>query len=87
MTVIDTATNSVTSNVAVGSQPEGIAITPDGKTAGNVANSGANTVTPIDVATGKADSDIVVVLQRLTAIALTPKDTTARMWSTTTPMP
>ena len=85
MTVIDTATNSVTSNVAVGSQPEGIAITPDGKTA-YVANSGANTVTPIDVAPGKADTPIVVG-STPTAIALTPSGAPRRTWSTTTPMP
>src|SRR5207248_2119051 len=50
----DTPTKTTTpSIVPVGTSPYGIAITPDGSKA-YVTNSGAGTVTPIDLATGTA---------------------------------
>src|SRR5207248_838429 len=54
---INTATNVVDSAITVGTNPAGIAITPDGKTA-YVANYGANTVTPINTATNTAGTAI-----------------------------
>ena len=61
--------------IKVGSNPEAIAVTPDGKTA-FVANYGSNTVTPIDTATRKAGPPIAVGKQP-TAIAITPNGRTA----------
>src|SRR5262249_43808105 len=45
--------------IPVGNNPDGIAITPDGRTAW-VANSGSNTVQPIDLATNTAGTPIAV---------------------------
>src|SRR5271168_5377061 len=50
VSVIDTATNTVSAIVGVGSGPLGVAITPDG-TKAYVANAGSNTVGVIDTAT------------------------------------
>jgi YVTN family beta-propeller protein len=69
VTVIDTATNTVTGEITVGTNVGGIAFTPDGSTA-FVAVFGANQVVVVDVATdavvgapiavGSGPSDIVV---------------------------
>jgi outer membrane autotransporter protein len=54
VSVVDTATNSVTSTLAlgIGTAPIGLATTPDGRFA-YVANSGTNTISVIDLATNK----------------------------------
>ncbi len=58
MTPIDVESGEVGDPIAVGSQPHGIAVTPDGKTV-YVTHSGG-TVTPIDVASNTAGDPIVV---------------------------
>ena len=57
VSVIDTATNKVTSTVPVGSGPEGIAVTPDGKKV-YVANNDSNSVSVIDTATNSVIANI-----------------------------
>ena len=52
VSVIDTATNTVTATIKVGTNPSDIAITPDG-TLAFVTNTGSNSVTRIDTATNK----------------------------------
>jgi YVTN family beta-propeller protein len=47
VSVIDTATNMVMTTLTVGSAPEGVAVTPDGRHA-YVANEGSNNVSVID---------------------------------------
>jgi YVTN family beta-propeller protein len=61
VTPFDTATNSAGYPIPVGSNPEAIAITPDGSTA-YAANFGSNTVTPINTATNTAGTPIPVVI-------------------------
>ena len=50
VSVIDTATNTVTATVSVGNNPWGIAVNPNGKKV-YVANRGSNNVSVIDTAT------------------------------------
>ena len=59
MSKISVTTNSVVKTIAVGDQPIGIAITPDG-TKAYVATSGINKVTVINTATGTTTTDTVV---------------------------
>jgi YVTN family beta-propeller protein len=59
VSVIDTATNTVTSTVNVGNQPEGVAVTPDG-TKVYVANMHSNTVSVIDTATNTVTTTVNV---------------------------
>ena len=59
VTPIATATNTAGPPITVGSRPDAIAITPDGKTA-YVANNGSGTVTPIATATNTARTPIKV---------------------------
>jgi YVTN family beta-propeller protein len=59
VSVIDTATNTVTATIAVGSNPLGVAMTPDGSKA-YVANAGSNTVSGIDTATNTVTATIPV---------------------------
>src|SRR5262245_7172177 len=47
VSVIDTATNTVTATVAVGSHPRGVAVTPDGSRV-YITNRDSNTVSVID---------------------------------------
>ncbi|MFD4620355.1 YncE family protein, partial [Streptomyces sp. NPDC058475] len=47
VSVIDTATNTVTATIPVGTAPQGVALTPDG-TRVYVTNSGSDTVSVID---------------------------------------
>lgn len=72
---IDTATNTAGTPIAVGSEPVGVAITPDGETA-YVANFGSDSVTPIDTATNTAAPPIAAGTQP-TDIAITPDGRTA----------
>ena len=75
MTPIRTATNTAGTPIPVGNDPDGIAITPDGKTA-YVANSGDDTVTPIETATNTAGTRSRSGPPRF-AIAVTPNGKTA----------
>ena len=75
MTPIATATNTAGPPITVGSNPDAIAITPDGKTA-YVANDGSDTVTPIATATNTAGPPITVG-SGPNAIAITPDGKTA----------
>jgi YVTN family beta-propeller protein len=82
VTPIDLATNTPGANIALPgsstSDPIGIAITPDGKTA-YVAQNGSNTVAPIDLATNTAGTDIVLAgsASGPYAVAITPDGGTA----------
>jgi YVTN family beta-propeller protein len=85
VTPIDLKTGKDLTPITVGAGPEGIAITPDGTTA-YVADSGAvvsgqtgnigNTVTPIDLTTGKALAPITVG-NAPESVTITPDGTTA----------
>ena len=78
VSVIDTATNTVVATVPVGTNPYGIAITPDG-TRAYVANSGAidyNAVSVIDTATNTVIAHIPAG-ETPTGIAITPDGTRA----------
>ena len=70
VSVITTATNAVTATVPVGTNPRGIAITPDG-TKVFVTNWGANTVSPINTTTNTAGLPITVGASPV-GIAVTP---------------
>ena len=90
ITPIDLATDKTLPPITVGPGPEGIAITPDGKHA-YVADAGAfvpgqigsigSTVTPVDLATGKA-LPAIRVGNAPTAIAITPDGSTALVANT-----
>jgi len=75
VSVIDTATNTVVATVPVGTNPEGVAITPDG-TRAYVANNGSGTVSLIDT----ASNTVVATVQVGTnpeGVAITPDGTRA----------
>ncbi len=57
VSVIDTATNKVTSTVPVGLGPGGVAVAPDGKKV-YVANNDSNSVSVIDTATNSVTANI-----------------------------
>ncbi|WP_292387683.1 PKD domain-containing protein [Methanosarcina sp. UBA5] len=59
VSVIDTATNTVTATVTVGSSPYGVAVNPDG-TKVYVANLGSSTVSVIDTATNTVTATVNV---------------------------
>ena len=59
MSVIDTATNTVSATVTVGTQPIGVAITSDG-TRVYVTNYASNTVSVIDAATNMVSATVTV---------------------------
>ncbi len=59
VSVIDTATNTVTATIPVGIDPYGVAVTPDGSKV-YVANVGSNTVSVIDTATNTVTATIPV---------------------------
>jgi YVTN family beta-propeller protein len=75
VTPIDTATNTAETAIAVGSDPVGVAITPDGKTA-YVVNQVSDSVTPIDTATNTPGMPIVVGSGPF-GVAITPDGKTA----------
>ena len=75
VSVIDTATNTVTTTVPVGRFPEGIAVTPDGSTV-LVVNDGDNNVSVIATATNTVTGTIAVV-SLPGPVAITPDGTTA----------
>ena len=59
VSVIDTSTNAVTATVTVGTQPIGVAITPNGAYA-YVANNASNTVSVIDTSTNAVTATVTV---------------------------
>ena len=61
VSVVNTATNTVTATVAVGTTPFGVAVTPDG-TRVYVANSGSANVSVISTATNTVTATIAVGL-------------------------
>ena len=75
VTPISTATNTASSSITVGTNPEGIAITPNGTTA-YVANNGSGTVTLFNTAIGFTGSPITVGTNPID-IAITPNGATA----------
>ena len=68
---IDAATNTAGPPITVGSQPFGIAVTPDGK-AVYVANFSSGSVTPISTATNTAGTPIVIGATAAIDITITP---------------
>ncbi|MDH6284901.1 YncE family protein [Prescottella agglutinans] len=70
VSVIDTATNTVTDTVPVGEQPRGVAITPNGARA-YVTNGYGNSVSVIDTATNTV-TDTVPVGSAPNGVAITP---------------
>jgi YVTN family beta-propeller protein len=83
VTPINSATDTASSPIAVGTTPREIAISPDGTTA-YVVNQGAGTVTPINVATGAAGTPVSVGSNPY-QIAITPDGTTAFVTNQVTP--
>jgi YVTN family beta-propeller protein len=81
VTPIDIATNTPGPPITVGSDPYGIAITPNGQTA-YVTNEGDDTVTPIDIATNTPGSAIIIGLSPQ-AIAITPDQAPAAAFNVT----
>ncbi len=74
---MDAATNAVSpTRIAVGNDPLGLAITPDGRTA-YVVNGGSNDVSVIDTATNTAARPPIPVGLGPVAIAITPDGRTA----------
>jgi len=59
VSVIDTATNQVTATVNVGVQPDGVAVTPDGKKV-YVGNNNDGTVSVIDTSTNTVTATVTV---------------------------
>ncbi len=75
VTPINTETDAAGSPIGVGTEPDAIAITPNGATA-YVANWGSNSVTPIDLSTGKTEKAISVG-RHPDAIAIAPDGVSA----------
>jgi len=59
VSVLDTATNTISATVAVGNGPVGVAVKPDGSKV-YVANEGANSVSVVDTATNTVIATIPV---------------------------
>lgn len=76
VSVIDTATNTVSATVDVGVDPFGVAITADGKFV-YVTNTGSNNVSVIDTATNKVVAEITVG-SRPFGMAINPLPPTTR---------
>ncbi len=75
VTPVNTASGFAGTPITVGSEPWGIAVTPDGRTA-YVADHGAENVTPIDLETGVAETAIAAGAGP-TEIAIAPNGRTA----------
>jgi len=73
VSVINTTTNTVATNVIVGLDPYGIAVTPDG-TKVYVTNSGSNNVSIIDTATNNVTATVPVGLNPF-GVGVTPDGT------------
>jgi YVTN family beta-propeller protein len=77
VSVIDTATKTVVATVVgVGSEPNGVAVTPDGKHV-YVANAGSNTVSVIRAATNTVVGLPIPVGANPIGVAITPDGTSA----------
>jgi YVTN family beta-propeller protein len=70
VSVINTATNTVTATIAVGLHPIGVAVTPDGSKV-YVANDYSNTVSVIDTASNTVTATIPVSVSPI-GVAVTP---------------
>ena len=70
VSVIDTSTNQVTTTIPVGSFPDGVAVSPDGRRA-YITNTGSGTVSVIDTATNKVIATILTSAQSV-GIAVSP---------------
>jgi YVTN family beta-propeller protein len=70
------APNDAGAPITVGSHPDAVAITPNGRTA-YVVNFGSDNVTPIDTATDTAGATPIAVGSEPDAVAITPDGTTA----------
>ena len=77
---IDTATNTVTDTVKVGSDPYGVAISPDGKMV-YVANSGSNNISIINTDANTVTATVPLGNQP-EGIAITPDGKKRYMWRT-----
>jgi YVTN family beta-propeller protein len=87
VSVIDTATNMVAGTpIPVGSQPNGVAVTPDGKHA-YVANVSSANVSVIDTATNKVVGTPIVVGNFPECVAVTPDGTHAYVTTASTTVP
>src|ERR1700736_1083162 len=72
VSVIDTETNTVVgSPLTVGSQPAGVAVTPDGKYA-YVTNNGSNAISIIDSVTNRVLGSPITLGSQPAGIAITP---------------
>ncbi len=69
VSVISTATNTVTTTVTVGTEPFGAVVTPNGEYA-YVTNSGTNSVSVISAATKSAPSFSIVDLSILVIVII-----------------
>jgi YVTN family beta-propeller protein len=74
VSVIDTATNTVTTTITVGSFPHQVAVTPDGTTA-YTGNDGSGSVSVIDTTTNTVTTTITVGTGP-TGVAVTPAPAT-----------
>ncbi|MFI6585638.1 beta-propeller fold lactonase family protein [Embleya sp. NPDC050493] len=83
VTVVDTATNTATGAITVGSGPQGIAVTPDGSRL-YVANGGSGSVSVIDTATNTVTST-VTGFNAPYDVAVTPDGTEVYVSDTTFP--
>ena len=72
---VDLTTGAIGTPIQVGSQPDAIAITPDGSTA-YVADYGSSEIVPVALATGTVEAPIALN-DRPNAIAITPNGKTA----------
>ena len=72
---LDLTTGALGTPISVGSQPEAIAITPDGSTA-YVADHGSSKIVPVNLSTGTAGAPIALD-DPPTSIAITPDGATA----------
>ncbi len=75
LTPVELATNTAGTPITVGTDPIGVAITPNGKTA-YVTNAASGTVTPIELATNTAGTPITVGTDPI-GVAITPNGKTA----------
>jgi YVTN family beta-propeller protein len=73
VSVIDTATNTVTATIPVGNSPEGVAVSPDGSKV-YVANYDSNTLSVINTATNTVTATIPVGVSP-SGVAVTPDGT------------
>ncbi|MDQ6868672.1 MAG: YncE family protein [Pseudomonadota bacterium] len=71
VSVINTATNTVMTTLTVGTNPSGVAVTPDG-THAYVSNNGDNNVSVIDTATNTVEAATIAVGVSPNGVAVTP---------------